>query len=195
MEHDQRQKKTYGRQESKLKAEAYCAYQERAQQEVRDKLYDYGLHMEDVEQIISELIVDNFLNEERFANAYALGKFRIKGWGKLKIKQGLKFKRVPDKMIQTALKQIPYDDYAERLEKTIANKVPNAEKLKVITEKAKLIRFLQSRGFENELIFEKVQAYIQNGWGMPYFSNSTALYFVAINAVRKLKQTLECLTA
>ena len=160
MEQEPREKKTYSRQASKIKAEAFCAYQERAQQEVRDKLYDYGLHMEDVEQIISELIVDNFLNEERFANAYTLGKFRIKGWGKLKIKQGLKFKRVPDKLIKTALQQIPDQDYTERLDKTIANKLPNAERLKVLTEKAKLIRFLQSRGFENELIFERVQHYL-----------------------------------
>lgn len=161
MEQEPREKRTYSRQESKIKAEAYCAYQERAQQEVRDKLYSYGLHMEDVEQIISELIIDNFLNEERFANAYVLGKFRIKGWGKIKIKQALKFKQVPEKLIRAALNQIPDDDYTERLDKTMAIKVPNVQKLKDINEKAKLIRFLQSKGFENELIFERVHVYIR----------------------------------
>src|SRR6195952_6162128 len=77
------------------KAEQYCAYQERAQQEVRNKLYDWGLYPKDVEQIISNLIENNFLNEERFARMYAKSKFNQKSWGRIKIKQGLKFKQVP----------------------------------------------------------------------------------------------------
>ena len=75
------------------KAEHFCAYQERAQQEVRDKLYEWGLWPDAVENIIVKLIGDNFLNEERFAKAYTQGKFKQKGWGKLKIKQGLKLKK------------------------------------------------------------------------------------------------------
>ena len=79
-----------------LKVESWCAYQERAQQEVRNKLYEYGLHQNEVEELITELIVTNFLNEERFAMAYVSGKVNIKKWGRIKIKQGLKFKKVPD---------------------------------------------------------------------------------------------------
>ncbi|MGY0037761.1 regulatory protein RecX [Pedobacter sp. NJ-S-72] len=86
-----------------VKAESYCAYQERAQQEVRNKLYDWGLRHDDVEEVITELILNNFLNEERFANAYVSGKFNIKKWGKIKIKQGLKLKKIPEKMITKAL--------------------------------------------------------------------------------------------
>ncbi len=86
------------------KAEHYCAYQERSQQEVRDKLYEWGLYSNVVERVITELIAGNFLNEERFANAYTRGKFNQKGWGKNKIKQGLKFKRVSDPLIKKALK-------------------------------------------------------------------------------------------
>src|SRR5271155_4760919 len=82
-----------------LKAQKYCAYQERSQQEVRDKLYSYGLHRNQVEPIIAELITAGFLKEERFAIAFAGGKFRMKGWGKIKIKQALKFKKVPEKII------------------------------------------------------------------------------------------------
>src|ERR1700753_2259928 len=88
------------------KAEHYCAYQERSQQEVRDKLYEWGLHQNAVENLIVQLIAGNFLNEERFANAYARGKFNQKGWGKIKIKQGLKFKKVPDVLIKKALQTI-----------------------------------------------------------------------------------------
>ena len=93
------QKPALDKRSAMLKAESYCAYQERAQQEVRNKLYEWGLHQQDTESIISELILTNFLNEERFAASYVSGKFNIKRWGKIKIKQGLKLKKVPEKMI------------------------------------------------------------------------------------------------
>src|SRR5476651_694137 len=101
------------------KAEHYCAYQERSQQEVRDKLYEWGLYPKSVENIISQLISANFINEERFAKAYAKGKFNQKGWGKIKIKQGLKLKQVPDVLIKKALQTIDPDDYLKTLEKVL----------------------------------------------------------------------------
>ncbi|HWZ13880.1 MAG TPA: RecX family transcriptional regulator [Mucilaginibacter sp.] len=137
---------------ARAKAEHYCTYQERSQQEVRDKLYEWGLWPKAVESIISGLIEDNFLNEERFANAYALGKFRQKGWGKAKIKQGLKFKRVPDVLIKNALFAIPGDDYLLTLQKIITKKA------KLLTEKDpfkrnyKLKQYAVSRGFEGDLV-------------------------------------------
>ena len=114
--------KIFSREQAKIKAESYCAYQERSQFEIRNKLYEWGLHQKDVEEIISELIELNFLNEERFALAYSLGKFRIKGWGKNKIKQGLKLKRIPDKLIIKSLKSIEYDDYLIMLKKILQKK-------------------------------------------------------------------------
>ena len=85
---------------ARLKAEHYCAYQERSQQELRNKLYEWCQYPNMIETIISQLISDNFLNEERFAKAYAKGKFRQKGWGRIKIKQGLKLKQVPNVLIK-----------------------------------------------------------------------------------------------
>lgn len=111
--------KIFSRQQAKVKAESYCAYQERSQFEIRNKLYEWGLHQKNVEEIISELIELNFLNEERFALAYSLGKFRIKGWGKNKIRQGLKLKRIPDKLIIKSLKEINEDDYLLMLTKIL----------------------------------------------------------------------------
>lgn len=111
--------KIFSRQQAKVKAESYCAYQERSQFEIRNKLYEWGLHQKNVEEIISELIKLNFLNEERFALAYSLGKFRIKGWGKNKIRQGLKLKRIPDKLIIKSLKEINEDDYLLMLTKIL----------------------------------------------------------------------------
>ena len=86
-------KKFYSKEEAYRKALDYCAYQERCHQEVRDKLYYWGLHSEDVEALISQLISEGFLNEERFAKAYAGGKFRIKNWGRNKIKKELKHRK------------------------------------------------------------------------------------------------------
>src|SRR5690554_739566 len=87
-------RKTLTPAQARAKAEAYCAYQERSQQEVRDKLYHWGLRSAEVEGILSDLISTDFLNEERFALAYASGRFRMKGWGRYKIKQGLVQKSV-----------------------------------------------------------------------------------------------------
>jgi len=134
------------------KAEHFCAYQERAQQEVRDKLYDWGLWPEAVENIIVELIGANFLNEERFAKSYAQGKFRQKGWGRIKIKQGLKFKKIPEVLLKKALLTIDGDDYVAMLNKILTKKAP------LLTEKApykrrhKLQQYALSRGFEADLI-------------------------------------------
>lgn len=150
-------KKVYTPRQAKLKAESYCAYQERAQQEVRDKLYEWGLHHDDVEQILSDLISDNFLNEERFAKAFVLGKFRMKAWGKIKIKQHLKAKRVSDPLIKIALREIDLDEYENKLDELFARKRTEFSDKLSMAEKAKLVRFLQSKGYESDLIFAKLK--------------------------------------
>src|SRR5690349_1598270 len=93
------------------KAKHYCAYQERCHMEVRDKLYSFGLYRNQVEQLLTQLIEENYINEERFAIAYAGGKFRMKQWGKEKIKYALKQKRVSDYCIRKALAAISNSDY------------------------------------------------------------------------------------
>jgi regulatory protein len=136
------------------RAERYCAYQERAQQEVRDKLYEWGLWTDAVERIISELISNNFLSEERFAKAYATGKFRQKGWGKIKIKQGLKFKRVPEILIKKALNTIEGDEYYAMLENILQKKSRSIVEKDTFKRKYKLQQYALSRGFESDMIIE-----------------------------------------
>lgn len=145
-------KKIYTPKQALLKAASYCAYQERAQQEVRDKLYEWGLHQEDVEEIISQLISDNFLNEERFAIAYTLGKFRIKSWGKIKIKQSLKLKRVSDPLIKIAFSKIDLDEYEDKLHDLLDKKQLSLKDKDVYILKNKLFQYALSRGFESDLI-------------------------------------------
>ncbi len=144
--------KIFSREQAKVKAESYCAYQERSQFEIRNKLYEWGLHQKDVEEIISELIELNFLNEERFALAYSLGKFRIKGWGKNKIKQGLKLKRIPDKLIIKSLKSIEYDDYLMMLQKILQKKSNTISEKDPFKKRYLLTRFASSKGYESDLI-------------------------------------------
>lgn len=151
-----KKKQNYTPHQARLKAESYCAYQERAQQEVREKLYEWGLHHEDVEQTISQLIADNFLNEERFAIAYTQGKLRMKGWGKIKIKYHLKGKRVSEPLIRIALNSVDMDEYLAKLDEVLDKYAIRPLDTLTAQEKNKLIRHLQSRGFENEFIFEKV---------------------------------------
>ncbi|MGY4384105.1 regulatory protein [Pedobacter sp. UYP24] len=141
-----------------IKAEHYCAYQERAQQEVRNKLYDWGLWSNEVEEVISDLIESNFLNEERFANAYVSGKFKIKHWGKIKIKQGLKLKKITDKMIASALKTIDYDEYLQTILNTAEKKLPLIKEKEPYKRKYKLVTYLLSKGFENDLIIDVLKS-------------------------------------
>jgi len=134
------------------KAEHFCAYQERAQQEVRDKLYDWGLWPDAVENIIIQLIGGNFLNEERFAKSYVQGKFKQKGWGKIKIKQGLKFKKIPDGLLKKALLTIDGDDYLEMLNKILVKKASLLTEKMPYKRRYKLQQYALSRGFEADLI-------------------------------------------
>ena len=137
---------------AKSKAEAYCAYQERSQHEVRGKLISLGMRYQELEQIILHLIETNFLNEERFAKAYAQGKLRIKSWGRNKIKQGLMFKQVSAPLIKKALQHLDGDEYLKKLKEVIDRKE------KLLKEKIpyqriyKLTNYAMSRGFEQDLI-------------------------------------------
>src|SRR5690606_11639572 len=103
--------KVYSVEEAKRKMEQYCAYQERCHQEVNKKLYDMRMIPEAIDLIIVHLLHHNFLNEERFAAAFARGKFRIKKWGKYRITRELKQRDISKTLITSALQQISDADY------------------------------------------------------------------------------------
>lgn len=146
------EKKRLGKDQAIASIKRFCAYQERAQQEVRDKLYEYGMSKNEVEEILSNLISENFLNEERFAVQFAGGHFRIKGWGKVKINHALKQKRVSAYNIKKALQGIDLDAYEKTLE-ALANKKWNSLKgERGLSKMAKTQAFLYQRGFEPQLI-------------------------------------------
>ena len=140
------------------KAENFCVYQERSQKEVRYKLVEWGIRSDELEEILLELIMNNFLNEVRFANAYVSGKFNVKKWGRIKIKQGLKLKGVSDKMLQKALYSMDDNDYMQTLENLAQKKADSLAENNPLKRKMKLISYLQNRGFETDLILLVLKA-------------------------------------
>ena len=139
--------------EAKAKVEALCAYQERCQFEINHKLISWGFNEEERSQLIADLITNRFLDEERFASAYVSGKFRIKRWGRIKIKSHLAQKHVSTYSIEKALKEINLDDYWDALVYLAERKFVDLEREKDHWQKrAKLTRYLQSKGYEGDLI-------------------------------------------
>jgi regulatory protein len=136
----------------------FCAYQERSHYETQNKLFSYGLNKAEVEQIITALIEENFLNEERFATLLAGGKFRIKQWGKVKIKYELLQHRVSPYNIKNALSQINEQDYNNTLHK-LAQKYWSTLKGKSIEKHYKSKVYLQQKGYEIGLINEVIKEF------------------------------------
>ncbi len=135
------------------KAKQYCAYQERCHAEVKEKLYSFNLYKKEVDEIISQLIEENYLNEERFANQFAGGKFRMKHWGKVKIKHALKQKLVSDYSIKKALANINEADYTKALNKIAGQKIKTLKSEKnVFIRKRKLQDHLLQKGYEAVLV-------------------------------------------
>src|SRR5690606_30511596 len=103
--------------EARKKILRYCAYQERAHQEVKDKLYSFGLYTSEVNELISYLITEGFLNEERYAKTFAGGKFRMKKWGRLKIIRELEAKGLTANCIKLGMREIDEASYLQKLNK------------------------------------------------------------------------------
>ena len=145
--------KNIGAEKALQKIKQFCAYQERNHREVKEKLYSYGLYKKDVESIMAQLIEENFLNEERFAIAFAGGKFRINQWGRIKIKYELKQKGISEYCIRMALRSIHESDYMKTLQQLLNEKSASLKSEKnIFVKKQKLLRYLTQKGFEANLI-------------------------------------------
>lgn len=135
------------------KLKHYCGYQERAHREVQQKLYSLGMYRAEVEEIIGALIEENYLNEERFAIQFTSGKFRIRGWGKQKIKQGLKEKGISEYNIRKAMDSIDESDYRTAFSRQAEKKWKALKGEKnIFVKKTKWRNYLLGKGFESSLI-------------------------------------------
>lgn len=154
--------KRYTFKEAKLKGASFCAYQERTQQEVRNKLYSWGLYGDEVEEIIAFLIIEGFINEERFAIAYAGGKFRMNHWGRSKIRMGLQTKGVSPRCIETGVKAIDEVEYLQKIDYLIQKKQKGLTGHEEIKVKYRLYNYLISKGFESDIIWERINLHFSS---------------------------------
>jgi len=145
-------KKYLTKEQALQKLKHYCAYQERCHNDVKEKLYKLGVWKKEHDEIIAALIEENYLNEERFAIAYAGGKFRINSWGRVKIKYALKQKQVSEYCIKKAMKQISEEDYMKLLNKLAKEKYAALKADQYLVRKKKTMDYLITKGFETNLI-------------------------------------------
>ncbi len=145
--------KTLSPEQALQKARHYCGYQERCHSEVQEKLYSFGLRKPQVEAALATLIEENYLNEERFAIQYAGGHFRLKQWGKVRIRYQLKQKQVSEYCIKKALAAIEDEDYLRTLAKLAEQKWELLKDEKnLFARKHKVKEYLQQKGYEMEFI-------------------------------------------
>ena len=136
---------------------ALCSRAEKCTFDIQKKLTEWEIADGDARQIIEELQVQRFLNDERFAVIFARDKFRFNHWGKVKIAYHLKNKNIEQKIIFDALDEIGDDEYFEKLTEMLKQKSRSVKGASDYEKKAKLIRFAQGRGFEYEIIKKAFQ--------------------------------------
>jgi regulatory protein len=143
--------------EALQKAEHFCAYQERCHEEVLVKLQSLKINSDTIDQIMVHLITENFLNEERFAMSFARGKHRIKHWGKIRIANELKFRKIAQSLINKALQEISPEEYLNTFH-SLANRHWDAmRETNDLKKRNKFCDYLLRKGFESNLVYEKVK--------------------------------------
>ncbi|CAM4183233.1 regulatory protein RecX [Gillisia limnaea] len=146
--------KSYTVKEATLKLAQYCAYRDRSHKEVEEKLREMRMIPAACEQIIIKLLQEDFLNEERFARSFVRGKFRIKKWGKIKIKQELKFREISAPLIKMALGEIEEKEYLNTLYLLAEKKAAVLKDEDPFKKRKKLTNFLLQKGYESSLVYE-----------------------------------------
>lgn len=153
--------KTYTLTDAIKKAEYYCAYQDRCHQDVIRKLKDMSMIPEAIDHIMAHLIQEDYLNEERFAKSFARGKFNIKNWGRIRITNELKLRKISAYTIKSALKEIDDSVYHSKLESLAKKKVAQLKGQDKYQKKRKLANYLLYRGWESNLVYELVSTLIK----------------------------------
>jgi len=139
------------------KIRRFCAYQERHHQEVRIKLLSYGVTGDAAEEILATLITDGFLNEERFAKAFAGGKFRMKKWGRLKIINALESRGITRNCIRAAMTEIPNDEYLEVLKSILKQKADGLQEANRFVLRDRISKFAIMKGYEPDIVWTVIR--------------------------------------
>ena len=152
------QQKSYTVSEATTRMEHYCAYQERCHKEIHQKLKEMNMIPQAIDQIVHHLLQHNFLNETRFAQAFARGKFRTKKWGKNRIVNELKVRNISNYNINLALKEIPETEYTATFHLLSEKRIAQLASEKNLQKKRKkLADYLLYRGWESQWVYDKVR--------------------------------------
>ena len=146
-------KKSYSLNEAKKKLENFCSYQERCHKEVKEKLRELGMIQSASQEIIAQLIQEDYLNETRFAKNFARGKFRIKNWGRNRISRELKSRNITDYNIKMGMQEFTDIEYEETFYNLIEKRKKSVEHLPIDQQKKKIFSYLSYRGWEHEKIY------------------------------------------
>jgi regulatory protein len=149
--------------EALTKAERYCAYQDRCHSEVRSKLLEWGVYGDRLEEVMAQLVVDQFLDEERFARSYCRGKFRIKRWGRERLRRELRYRKVSDYCIRKGLSEIEEDDYKQALREVLEKKNRTETEADPYRRRQKLAAYAQRKGYEWPLIWAAIERMEEEG--------------------------------
>lgn len=152
-----KKKKSLSVSESLARIYRYCAYQERSHQEVKNKLYEFGLTTDEVDELLTKMITEGFLNEERFAKAFAGGKFRIKKWGRIKIKRELEAQGLTKKCISRGMDEIDLTDYRKTLRSLLIKKAEQTEEENLFRKRDKVAKYAIAKGYEPEMVWEMLK--------------------------------------
>ncbi len=157
---EQPPKKNWSLEEARGKLETYCSYQERCTWELRRKLSEKGIQGKAVDTILADLEASGFVDEERFARSFARGKFRIKKWGRARIRQELKLRQITAALIQLGLSEIDGEEYFATLEREAEKKWEKTKETDAYKKRYLVTKYLMSKGFEQDLIQEALSALI-----------------------------------
>ena len=139
------------------KLEYYCSYQERCHVEVQEKLRGFTISSAEKDQIIVRLIEQNFLNEERFASVFSISKFHQKKWGKIRIKNELKARKISDYLITKTIKEIPNEEYFETFEVLSSKHWETILEKNILKKRKKFCDYLLRKGWESEMVYGKLK--------------------------------------
>jgi regulatory protein len=141
------------------KAMALCSKREYCTDDIRTKLQSWGIGEDDNGKIIMNLIKENFINEKRYAEAFVKDKFRYNKWGKVKIRAGLKMKKIPGEIINNALDSIDDGTYRKTIEELIIVHRRSVKAKNQYDLKGKLLRYGLSKGFESDLLYDVLSGF------------------------------------
>lgn len=138
------------------RAAKLCSAGEKCSSDIEEKMTKWGMAPEDTEKAIKYLVENNFLNDARYAEFFTKDKFRFNKWGRIKIAHALRQKQISSELIESAINEIDPLEYFEILDQIIRAKIRSVGNMKIINNKAKVLRFAAQKGFTSEEIFASI---------------------------------------